>query len=282
MEKIFGSYKEEIIDIGDIKLHVMIFGSGDPLVLLHGFPEFWYAWKDIILLLKEDFKLIVPDLRGYNLSDKPLGVENYKMDILIRDIRRLSQKLNLIQFILCGHDWGGVIAWAFAEKYPDLLKQLIILNAPHPILFRNKIAANKRQRKASGYIFRFLEPNGEKGLYENDYEALKLSVFRTAIKEYDEIDKNKYLKAWSQPGAILGGVNYYRANMGFEDLTGIINVPTLVFHGMKDIFVTPFVLEGLENYVKNLKIIKCEDASHWILHDSPKLVTDKIIEFINK
>ncbi len=280
MEEIFGTFQEEYVPVDGIRLHVMMFGMGEPLFLLHGFPDFWYGWKDLILLLKNEFKLIVPDLRGYNLSDKPEGVENYEISLLVSDIKILAEKLDLSNYSVCGHDWGGMIAWNFAEKYPDLLKKLIILNAPHPKVFRKKLQTDKHQRKASGYIFKFLEPNGEKGLYENEFQTLKFSVFGTAVKEYDEFDKSQYIQAWKQPGAILGGVNYYRANMAFENFTGIINVPTLVLHGMKDMFVTSAVLDGLDEYVKDLTLVRVKDASHWIQHDQPEFIAKKIKDFL--
>ncbi|MEJ2277049.1 MAG: alpha/beta hydrolase [Candidatus Lokiarchaeota archaeon] len=124
--------EEKYIDSNEVKLHTLIFGSGKPVILLHGFPDFWYGWKDIILGLKEEFKLIVPDLRGYNLSDKPENQESYKIQYLIEDVRSICQTLQLEKVTLIGHDWGGMIAWIFAEQHPELLNKLIILNAPHP------------------------------------------------------------------------------------------------------------------------------------------------------
>jgi len=274
---ILNDMKETYIETNGIKLHTIIIGSGAPLVLLHGFPEFWYCWYKVIPLLKENFKLIIPDMRGYNLSDKPEGVENYKVEILIEDIKGLSEKLGLGNFYLAGHDWGGGVAWIFAEKYPKLLKKLIILNAPHHKIFSQILKTDKEQQKASSYIFEFHKPNGEKFIIENNYKALRESVFND---NFSESDKEKYLKAWSQPGAILGGVNYYRANKSFKDWSGIIKVPTLVLWGMKDFALKPQLLEGLSHYVKDLQIERHEKSSHWITHDVPEFVSSKIREFI--
>jgi pimeloyl-ACP methyl ester carboxylesterase len=272
--------KEIYVESDGVSLHTMIFGSGKPVILLHGFPDFWYGWKDAIMGLRDDFKLIVPDLRGYNLSDKPENLEKYDMEYLINDINAISDNLGMESFYLVGHDWGGVIAWVLTELYPEKVIKLIILNAPHPKIFGKKIQSNEEQRKASSYIFKFLKPKGHEYLIEKNFEALKLAVFSFAKKKYSEDDKKRYLEAWAQPGAIVGGVNYYRANIDFSRFSGKIKVPTLVIHGMKDKAVRPIVLEGLENYVENLTISKIEDASHWVMHDQPELVNSKIKSFI--
>ncbi len=278
----FKEIKDVYIDTNGIKLHTIVIGSGEPLILLHGFPEFWYCWKSVIPGLKEKFKLIIPDMRGYNLSDKPNDVKKYKMEYLIGDIKGLIEELNLKRVYLAGHDWGGLVAWAFAEKYPELLKKLIILNAPHPKIFQKSLRTDKKQQKASSYIFEFLKPNGEKKLYEDDYRTLKKAVFEDMFNKtnFTEFDKEKYIEAWSQPGAILGGVNYYRANTSFDEWTGIIELPTLVIWGMKDVALLPQQLEGLSDYVKNLKIVRSENSSHWITHDDPDLIISSIKEFV--
>jgi len=276
--ELLNEIEEFFIEINGIKLHTVIIGSGEPLILLHGFPEFWYCWSKVIPLLRDDFKLIIPDMRGYNLSDKPKGVENYKIELLIEDIKCLSEELKLGKFYLAGHDWGGAVAWIFAEKYPELLKKLIILNAPHHKIFQESLRTDKEQQEASFYIFKFLKPNGEKFIIEDDYKWLKKAVF---TKNFSDNDKEKYIEAWSQPGAILGGVNYYRANTSFKDWKGIINVPTLVLWGMQDVALRPQLLEGLSSYVKDLRIERHEKSSHWITHDAPEFVSSKIREFVH-
>ena len=275
--QILNELEEVFIETNGIMLHTIIVGTGEPLILLHGFPEFWYCWLKVIPFLKDDFKLIIPDMRGYNLSDKPKGIENYKLEILIEDIKGLSENLGLEKFNLAGHDWGGAVAWIFAEKYPELLNKLIILNSPHHKIFTEKLRTDKNQQKASFYIFEFYKPNGEKFIIENNYEQLKKFVF---TENFSDLEKKKYIEAWSQPGAIEGTVNYYRANRSFKEWTGIIEVPTLVLWGMKDLFLTPQLLDGLSNYVKDLRIEKNEESSHWITHDAPEFVSLKIREFI--
>ena len=277
------SFEEKYIEVNGVKLHTMITGSGEPLILLHGFPDFWYAWKDIILGLKDDFKLIVPDTRGINLSDKPEGEENYEVDILANDIIELSKKLNLGKFTLVGHDWGGVIGYYFAHKYPEYLKKLIICNSSHPAIHMKKMKTDGKQRRSGGYLAQLMKPGIEESFFRNDMLALKGMVFGTARRKgaFTEEDKQKYIEAWSQPNAILNGINYYRANKRISKIIGNIEVPTLVIHGMKDNFIRPIILEGLSDYVKNLKIVKAEGASHWVMHDAPELVVSSIREFVN-
>ncbi|MFW9897506.1 MAG: alpha/beta fold hydrolase, partial [Candidatus Thorarchaeota archaeon] len=274
--------KEIYVKTNGIKLHTVISGIGKPIILLHGFPEFWYAWKNIILGLKEYCKLITPDLRGYNLSDKPQGLENYKLDVIVDDIKGLSEQLELGKFYLVGHDWGGVVAWAFAEKYPELLNKLIILNAPNLKLFGKNIQSNSSQRKASGYIKNLISPDGADNLLRNDCEMLKTTVFMTANykKGYSQYDKEKYIEAWTQPGAINGGINYYKANPDLSNWTGIVKVPTLIIWGMKDRFLLPKLLDNLNEFVEDLSIIRSEKASHWVNNDDPELVISSIKEFV--
>lgn len=285
--EIFNEMEERFVETNGIKLHTVIIGSGEPLMLLHGFPDFWYGWRDIILGLKDKYRLIVPDMRGYNTSDKPEGVENYTLEILVEDIRGLSETLNLGKFSLAGHDWGGPVAWGFAEKYPESLKRLILCNGPHPIVMRESLSKSKAQQKASSYILKFVKPNSADELMANDFQFLKLVVFGMPKKKnvLSEFDKEKYIEAWSQPGAINAGLNYYRAAVksmfGGGDWTGIINVPTLVIHGMKDIALTPRILEGLSDYVKDLKIVRIENASHWVMVDEPEVVISSVKEFIS-
>ncbi|MFW9996265.1 MAG: alpha/beta fold hydrolase [Candidatus Odinarchaeota archaeon] len=282
MNELFNDIEERYIKTNGIILHTIIAGSGEPVILLHGFPDFWYGWKNIIFGLRKQCKMIVPDMRGYNFSEKPREVKKYALKILVEDIKGLSEELNLEKFTLVGHDWGGVVAWAFAEKYPGVLKKLIILNAPHPKIFQEKLRTDKEQQKASYYIFKFLQPDGEKFLHENGFYWLKKAVFDSIVNKegFTEADKQKYLEAWSQPGALVSGVNYYRANLDFDEWTGIIDVPTLVIWGMKDSALLPGLLEGLENFVKEIKIVKSENSSHWIMHDDPELIISSMYDLL--
>ena len=280
----FQGMEEKYIKINGISIHIMIIGVGEPLILLHGFPDFWYGWKNVINELKDDFTLIIPDMRGYNKSDKPEGVENYDIDILVDDIKALCEYLKLEKINIAGHDWGGIVAWVFAEQHPSLLDKLIILNAPHPKIFHETILNDKKQRRASSYVFQFQTEGGEQFLIDNNYQVLELTIFGTIRnkKSFTENDKDLYHEAWAQPNAIISGVNYYKAFAKGHRGSGIITVPTLILWGMKDIYLLPIQLENLPKYVNNLKIIKSEIASHWIMHDDSALVIKEIREFIKK
>ena len=305
MSELFDEIEEVYVETNGIKLHTVLIGSGRPIILLHGFPDFWYGWRDIMLGLKDNYRLIVPDLRGYNLSDKPEGIGNYTLELLINDIKGIAESLKLGKFYLVGHDWGGPIAWAFAGVFPELLEKLILINGPHPLVIRDLIAKDNDQRNASSYIFEFIKPDSAKLLMDNDFQILRSvmtmdfqnlpDLFKGSITNNDseipkrestfsDFDMAKYVEAWSQPGAINAGLDYYRASVTEQLIgkgwSGEINVPTLVIHGMKDVALTPKILNGLENYVKDLKIVKIEEASHWVMVDAPDIVNSNIRKFI--
>ncbi len=271
-------FEEIFIDTNGIKLHTVVIGEGAPLVLLHGFPDFWYGWIKVIPGLKDKYKLIIPDLRGYNLSDKPDGVENYTLDVLVKDIKGLIEHFGFDNVFLAGHDWGGVLGWAFAEKYPEMVRKLGIINAPHMKIFQECLRTDKNQQKASSYIFEFQKPNGEQLALKDDFKWLKWAVF-SGKRDFTAEDKKMYLDAWSKPNAIVSGVNYYRANASFKNWSGIIDVPTLVIHGMKDVAVLSSVLDDLPKFVKDLVIVHAENSSHWVMHDEPGLIVKEFNKF---
>lgn len=279
--------EEKFVETNGIKLHTVIVGSGEPIIMLHGFPDFWYGWRDIIMGLKDEYKCIAPDMRGYNLSDKPKGIENYKLDICVEDIKGLSEALNLGKFYLAAHDWGAPIAWAVAERYPELVKKLIICNGPHFVSAREVYETDEKQQKASSYIEQFAAPGADKLLSRNNYHLLRMVILGLVKRKgaVTEFDVERYIEAWSQPGAVDGGLAYYRAlqedrEKFLEGWTGIINVPTLVVHGKRDPAILPQTLKNLENYVKDLKIVFIENASHFVMVDAPEIVIANIKEFI--
>lgn len=276
----FEGMEEKYIETNGIKLHTMIIGSGEPLLLIHGFPDFWYGWKNIILGLKDKYRLIIPDMRGFNLSDKPKGADNYEMKYIIEDIKELGEALNLGKFNLAGHNYGGAAVWAFAAKYPELLNKLIIINAPHVQIMTRLLRTDDEQRKASSYMLTFKEPNCEKLLMAENFQKIRTMFFGKTKRKggYNELDEEKYIEAWSQPGALTGGLNWYRAPV--TNFYSEIKVPTLVIHSVNDTYFTIKILEGLSDYVKDLKILHIENASHWIKIDAPEVVVSSIKEFI--
>ena len=290
-ENIFG---HKYADINNIHLHYVTAGEGKLIMFLHGFPEFWYEWKNQLAEFGGDYRVVAPDMRGYNLSSKPTDVKQYRIKYLIEDIRALAEHLDYKKFIMVAHDWGGGVAWPFAMRHPEYLEKLIIINAPHPVTFVRELRDNPAQQKASQYILVHRTPEAEEILARNNYAILVDSLLKDGIRQgyFTEEDKKAYIEAWSQPGALTGGLNYYRAaHLG--SFTGesddylsadpslfTVAVPTLVIWGEKDKYLLTGNLEDLEKYVPDLTIKRIPDGSHWVIHEKPGLVNSYIREFI--
>ena len=207
--------KDKYVKVNGVRLHYVTAGKGPLILFLHGFPEFWYEWKNQLIEFAKDHQAVAPDMRGYNLSDKPTELDQYKMATLVEDIRALGDHLSHgKKFVLVAHDWGGAVAWSFAIAHPDYLSKLVIINAPHPGVFAKLLSSDPAQQKASQYMLMFRSDGAEKMLSANDYAGLVGAVLGAGLKSgvFTEEDKQEYIKAWSQPGALTGGLNYYRAN----------------------------------------------------------------------
>ncbi|HIE16923.1 MAG TPA: alpha/beta hydrolase [Dehalococcoidia bacterium] len=286
--------KHGYAEVNNVTLHYVTAGKGKLIMFLHGFPEFWYEWRKQLVEFSKRYQAVAPDMRGYNLSSKPAEVEQYRMNCLVEDVRALAEYLGQRRFILVGHDWGGAVAWAFAMRYPNYLEKLVIINAPHPVTFVRELCDNPAQQKASQYILVHRTPEAERILAEDNYALLVKSVLAVGLEQgyFTEEDRKAYVEAWSQPGALTSGLNYYRAaRLGSftgnsdEVLTAdpslfTIKVPTLVIWGEKDGYLLTGNLEGLDRYVPNLTIKRVPDASHWVIHEKPALVSAYIREFI--
>jgi pimeloyl-ACP methyl ester carboxylesterase len=205
--------ENKFAEVNGIKMHYVTAGKGDVILFVHGFPEFWYEWKDQLAEFGRDHQAVAPDLRGYNLSSKPADVAEYQVALLVEDLRALAAHLGARRFTLVGHDWGGVVAWAFAAAHPEMLDRLVIINAPHPTVFLRELRQNPAQQQASQYMLQFRSPAAESVLAANNYAALDAAVLGEGLKSgyFTEADHQAYLEAWSQPGALTGGLNYYRA-----------------------------------------------------------------------
>jgi pimeloyl-ACP methyl ester carboxylesterase len=207
-------WKHEYATVNGVKLHYVTQGSGQVILFLHGFPEFWYAWKDQIPEFGKTYQAIALDMRGYNLSEKPPKVEDYALPTLVADIKAFLAAVSKgKKAILVAHDWGGAVAWAYAALFPDTLEKLVIINAPHPTVFSRELQTNPDQQKASAYMNFFRSPGAEQLLSANHYAALSSGVFGSSAKpdSFTAEDRKAYIDAWSQPGALTGGLNYYRA-----------------------------------------------------------------------
>ena len=294
----YADFKHEYAKVNGVRLHYVTRGQGKLMLFAHGFPEFWYMWKDQLVEFGQDHQAVALDMRGYNLSSKPEGVAAYQMDLLIEDFRALAEHLGHRTFTLVSHDWGGVVAWSFAMRHPDWLKRLIVINAPHLGVFSRLLAGNPDQIAASQYIRMFRTPDAEKILSANGYVAL-LNAVQTEARRLSETDRAMYLEAWSQPGALTGGLNYYRASAFEPPAAGqpldearlrqvkamdsapfMVRVPTLVIWGERDTALTVHNLDGLERYVPDLSVRRGSDGSHRVVNEEPMMVNSLIRDFI--
>jgi pimeloyl-ACP methyl ester carboxylesterase len=293
--------EHDTVAVNGVKLHYAKAGSGELMLFLHGFPEFWYAWKNQLEEFGRDHLAVAPDMRGYNLSSKPPEVEQYRVPLLVEDVRALAERLGFgakRKFTLVGHDWGGAVAWAYAIAHPDSLNKLVIVNAPHPAIFQRELRDNPAQQKASQYMLMFRGPDAETTLAANEHAMLVQIVLGAGLKQgyMTDADKQAYLAAWSQPGALTGGLNYYRAaqvgpptatqsvpaNFVAGASSTQVTVPTLVIWGEGDTALLTGNLEGLDAYVPRLTVRRIPEATHWVVHEKPEWVNRYIREFMTQ
>ena len=285
-------------DVNGVRLHYAHAGAGPLVMFLHGFPEFWYCWQRQLLELGRDHHAVAPDLRGYNLSDRPPAVEQYKARVLVEDIRQLSRHVSGPgdeKFVLVAHDWGGAVAWGFAIAHPELLHKLVIVNSPHPVPFARELSANNAQQDASQYMNLLRSEKAERLLSENNFARLsKMTLDAWSRGPPDPVEDAAYHDAWSQPGALTGSLNYYRASPFYpptDDDPGaaalrldpaalVVRVPTMVVWGMQDRALLPGLLDGLEAVVPDLRVERLADASHWVMHEQPEKLNALIRDFI--
>jgi pimeloyl-ACP methyl ester carboxylesterase len=269
-------------DVGDMAIHYVEAGGGPLIVLLHGFPEFWYSWRNQIpALAAAGFHVVAVDLRGYNLSSKPNAIAAYRLPALAKDIAGLITQTGEGQCILAGHDWGGAVAWLTAMLYPALVGRLIILNSPHPVAYLREMRRSARQKWRAKYQLFFQPPWLPEFLMRRfRFAALRRSLARLGSFTNDEIER--YVDAWSQPGALTGMTNYYRAmrqRSGMRGLMRRIDIPTLMIWGDLDPFLTPETLRDFGEYVPDLRIEHIPDAGHFVQTDAPGRVNELMRSF---
>ena len=284
-------------EVNGVRLHYVSAGQGPLILFLHGFPEFWYEWKKQLPEFGQDHLAVAPDMRGYNLSAKPEALDQYRMKHLVEDVRALAAHLGHKKFILAGHDWGGAVAWSFALAHPECLEKLIIINAPHPGIFVRELRDNPAQQKASEYMLMFRTSEAEQRLAADNCDLLDRILLRDLIKRgaFTDDDRKAYLDAWTQPGALTGGLNYYRANragpaaagetpasFAVDPATLTVRVPALVIWGEKDPALLTGNLDGLDQFVPDLTIRRVPDATHWVIHEKPAEVNGYIRDFIRR
>ena len=288
--------------VGGIRLHCVAQGAAEAplMVFVHGFPEFWYCWHAQLDEFGKDYRAVAFDLRGHNLSDKPQGVEDYRIKPLLEDLRQLIEFLSAGRddksCVLVAHDWGGAIAWTFAALYPRYVNKLVIINAPHSVPFARALAHDPAQQAASAYMNFFRLDKAERVLGENGFERLLKMFSATASgrSALGDDDIPRYLAAWSQPGALACALKLYRASPLYPPTTDdpgaasltldpaalTVRVPTLVIWGEADTALGTVLLDGLDELVPDLRIERLPGASHWVIHEQPQAVSAAMRRFL--
>ncbi|HWK65532.1 MAG TPA: alpha/beta fold hydrolase [Rhizobiaceae bacterium] len=289
-----------MLDTGQVTLNVAAAGDSAArlVICLHGFPEYWAAWREVMQDLSRDHYVVAPDQRGFNLSSKPQGGEAYLARNLVADIVALADRLSPGRpFVLAGHDWGAAVAYAYAFAHPDRLTHLVVANGAHPLCFQRAILDDPGQRRASQYFHRLRAPDAAARLAENDFARVERMIagFSRTGWMTPEI-RQAYRAAWAQPGAMQAMLRWYGSSpvvvpapgepaadaplLALDPAKVTVGVPHLVLWGEADEALTPACLNGLERYAEDLTIKKIGGAGHWVLHEKPAEVAAAIRSFI--
>jgi len=283
--------KHCFVEVDEIRMHYVTQGKGKLLLLLHGFPDFWYVWRFQIPALARHFRVVAPDLRGYGETDKPDGIEKYRLNFLTSDVAGLVEALGENKALVVGHDWGGAIAWSLAAFNPKMVEKLVVLNAPHPNAYTNRIKDMLRQLQKSWYVFFFQTANiPELVLSRNNYAFLRNMLLNSLIKKdvMTDEDIEAYIDAWSKPGALTAAINYYRANMNpallFSEKAVAfpkVRSPTMVIWGEQDVALSKDLIVGTDEFVDAAYHVKYfPQCGHWVQLEEPQLVNRHLIEFL--
>jgi pimeloyl-ACP methyl ester carboxylesterase len=263
------------VDSGGVKIHFVTLGKGPLVVLIHGFPDYWYSWRDQMPQLARHFQVVAIDQRGYNQSDQPRGVENYALDKLVKDVDAVVKHFKASKAVIVGHDWGGLVAWTYAMKHPDRTDRLIVLNLPHPKGLLRELANNPDQERNSQYARNFQKEGAEKFL-SPDLLALWVK----------EPDAHKHYVAAFKRSSIEGMLNYYRANYPkapYKDDKAFPSVkcPVLLIHGLKDPYLLPGALNDTWKWVEGeLTLVTLPGAGHFVHRDAPETVTRTMVHWL--
>ena len=274
-----------------IRLHYVTEGEGSLVILLHGFPEFWYSWRRQIPVLSKSFKVVALDMRGYNLSDKPEGRAAYTAPELAADIKGIVHHFGYEKAIVVGHDWGGGVAYAFARRYPENLEKLVILNSPHPSLMMKNLKENPRQLLRSWYMIWFQLPL----LPEFFMSRMLKKIIRDSFlgwavhkENFPEDDLEKYVEVFRKPGTLTAALNYYRAffvkiHENQEKHSRRITCPSMVIWGENDKALGKELTYGLNKYHTGpFELHYIPNCSHWVQNDCPEAVNDLLLNFLVK
>ncbi len=273
-----GRVEHGYADSGGVKIHYASLGKGPLIVMIHGFPDFWYTWRNQMAELSGQFQTVAIDQRGYNLSDKPKGVDNYDMRLLVADVAAVIRHLGRDKAIIVGHDWGGAVAWQFAMNLPQMTEKLIILNLPHPSGLRRELAANPQQRANSQYARNFQQEGAH----------LKLTAEGLSAWVKDPEAKAKYIEAFRRSD-FEAMLNYYKKNYPRESASEDTSPPVkvkasvLMIHGLEDKALLPGALNGTWEWLeKDLTLVTIPGAGHFVQQDASDLVTRSMKMWLNR
>ena len=285
------------VQLENIRLHTVEAGTGKPILFVHGFPEFWYAWQNQLEAFSRDHRAVAVDMRGHNLSDKPADAKAYRPKHLVADLHGLIRHLGG-RCIVVAHDWGGAAAWNLAAAHPECIEKLVIINSPHPITFARELRDNPAQQEASRYMLWLRKAGAAAKLAEDDFALLAAMLTKTTADAawLTPDTLARYREAWAQPGSLDCTLNYYRASplhpatpeepgaagIQLDPAAFTVRVPTLVIWGERDTALLPALLDGLDAFVPDLTVRRIPDGSHWVIHEKPDEVNRLIREFIEE
>jgi pimeloyl-ACP methyl ester carboxylesterase len=278
--------REGYADLAEARLHYVEAGEGPLVVLLHGFPEFWFSWRfQIEPLVAAGFRVVAPDMRGYNLSSCPPEVAAYDTDRLAADVRDLIRERGAERALIAGHDWGAVVGWVTAMNHPEVVQRLAILNVPHPRRMLHGLR-RPRQLARSWYMFAFQVPwLPERAARLRRWWGLRVVFDEARPGAFTSLDIDRYVEAWSHPGVATGMINYYRAALRQSPRRAQarirpVEAPTLVIWGEGDRHLGAELAEPERADVPNLeRVVRLPEASHWVHHDEPERVSELLVEF---
>jgi epoxide hydrolase 4 len=278
-------WQHHFAEVNGVRLHYVEAGAGPLVLLLHGFPEFWYGWRrQILALAAAGFRVVAPDLRGYNLSDKPRGVAAYAMRTLVSDVQGLITHLGCSEASLIGHDWGAGIAWAFAMRHPSAVTRLGILNGPHPLSMLRALSRPSQLLK-SWYMFFFQLPWLPERLASRDGHALLLAPYERLppSARFTPAEKLAYRRAFAQPGASRAMIHYYRALFRPQGAVPLarIEAEVLVLWGEQDAYLDPALARPSPRWVPRARVERFPGVGHFIQHELPEQVNTRLIRFLN-
>ena len=281
------SYTHAYLLTNNVTLHYVSQGEGSLMLMLHGFPEFWYSWRHQIAEFSHDYKVVAVDLRGYNESDKPKERNSYRLSVLVEDIKGIIEGLGYDRCVLVGHDWGGAIAWTLAYTYPELVERLIVLNLPHPAKLSEGFRS-LRQLARSWYILFFQLPLLPEWILSlRQYTVLMAILTETSInpEAFPQEAIEAYRQAAAKPKAITAMLNFYR-NIWQSNILSqswdVLNTPTLMIWGENDIALGKELTLGTQDYVQDLQIRYIPDCGHWVQQEQPQLVNRYMREWLSR